>query len=150
PLTYKDSAEVYLNQALATARKFNNAEIIANSYGILSEYALKEYDYKRAETLLQMALSEIFTNPSGTLSKGRITNALARVAEKSGNSVKALDYYKQYMRYDKELFNKEKLSIAQRLEAQYQSEKKELALAAAKQQAAFTRKLNRYYLILIV
>src|SRR5690606_19689264 len=114
---------------LAIARKFNNAEIIANSYGIRSEYALREHDYKRAETLLQMALSEIFTNPGGTLSKGRITNALARVAEKSGNTAGALAYYKQYMQYDKELFNKEKLSIAQRLEAQYQSEKKELALA---------------------
>src|SRR3546814_15715236 len=54
------------------------------------------------------------------------------------------------MRYDKALFDKEKLSITQRLEAQYQSERKELALSAAKQEAAFTKKMNRYYLILII
>src|SRR3546814_864494 len=59
-------------------------------------------------------------------------------------------YYKQHMRYDKALFDKEKLSITQRLEAQYQSERKELALSAAEQEAAFTKKMNRYYLILII
>src|SRR5690606_8204364 len=63
---------------------------------------------------------------------------------------KALEYYKEYLRYDKQLFNEEKLSITQRLEAQYQSEKKELALASARQEAAFTKKLNRYFLILII
>lgn len=150
PVSYQDSAEVYLDQALATGRKVDNVEIIANSYGILSEYALKEGDYDRAEKLLQMALSEIFNSSGGTLSKSRITNALARVAEESGDTAKALDYYKQYIRYDKELFDKEKLSITQRLEAQYQSERKELALSAAKQEAAFTKKLNHYYLILII
>jgi len=150
PISYKDSAEAYLNEALVTGRQVNNAEIIANSYGILSEYALKKDDYGRAETLLQAALGEIFNSPGGTVSKGRITNALARVAEKSGNTAKALDYYKQYMKYDRQLFDKEKLSISQRLEAQYQSEKKELALTTAQQEAAFTKKLNHYYLILII
>lgn len=150
PISYKDSAEVYLNEALATGKKVNNVELIANSYGILSEYALKENNYTHAEALLQTALTEITDSPGGTLSKGRITNALARVAEKSGNSNKALNYYKQYMKYDKELFDKEKLSITQRLEAQYQSEKKELALIATKQEALFTEKLNRYYLIMII
>lgn len=150
PLSFQDSAKVYLNEALSTGKEINNVEIIANSYGILSEYALKENDYARAETLLQMALTEIINSPGGTLSKGRITNALARVAEKSGNPTKALEYYKQYMKYDKELFDKERLSITQRLEIQYQSEKKELALTATKQEALFTKKLNRYYLITIV
>lgn len=150
PISYKDSAEIYLDEALSTARKVGDAEIIANSYGILSEYALKEGKYKQAENLLQMALGEIFNSPGAVLSKGRITNALARVAEKSGNVTKALSYYKQYMKYDKELFDKEKLSISQRLEAQYQSEKKELELVSAKQEAAFSKKLNGYYLILIL
>ncbi|MFB5946454.1 transcriptional regulator [Albibacterium profundi] len=150
PIFYQDSAEVYLNEALTTGKKINNVEIIANSYGILSEFALKENDYTRAEALLQMALTETINRPGGTRSKGRITNALARVAEESGNLGKALDYYKQYMEYDKDLFDKEKLSITQRLEAQYQSEKKELALAATKQEALFTKKLNHYYLITII
>ncbi|MGS2739783.1 helix-turn-helix transcriptional regulator [Sinomicrobium sp. M5D2P17] len=150
PPSYKDSAEVYLNKALTLGREANHSEIIANSYGILSEFALTEGDYSRAENLLLMALSEVSDSTSGVLVKSRITNALSRVAEKNGDDTKALDYYKQYMRFDKELFDKEKLSIAQQLEAQYQSEKKELALVAAQQENAFTKKLNRYYLILIV
>jgi len=151
PSSYKDSAEVYLNKALASGRDANHLEIIANCYGIMSEYALKEGDYDRAESLLQMAMGEILNSPkSGTLVKSRISNALARVAEGSGNTAKALTYYKQYMKFDKELFDEKKLSISRQLDAKYQSEKKEIALKAAEQEAAFTKELNRYYLILII
>ncbi|QEC51907.1 helix-turn-helix transcriptional regulator [Anseongella ginsenosidimutans] len=150
PPSYKDSAEVYLKQALAVGREVDNSEIIANSYGILSEYALNESKYGRAEELLLQALDEISGNAGGALVKSRITKALARVAEKSGDAEGALDYYKQYMQHDKALFDEAKLSMTQRLEAQYQSEKQEFALATAEQEAAFSKKLNRYYLILII
>ncbi|WP_057937977.1 helix-turn-helix transcriptional regulator [Algoriphagus resistens] len=150
PSSYKDSAELYLNKALALGREADNTEIIANSYGILSEFAQKAGDYGHAENLLLMALEEVSANTSGVLVKSRITNALSRVAEKMGDDLKALKYYKQYMNFDKELFDREKLSISQQLEAQYQSEKKELELNAAKQETAFTKKLNRYYLVLII
>ncbi|RNL94597.1 LuxR family transcriptional regulator [Sinomicrobium pectinilyticum] len=150
PSSYKDSAEVYLDQALANGRETKHPEIIVNSYGILGEYARKEGDYNKAEKLLQMAMAEISGNPrSGALEKSRITSSLARMTEENGDDSKALTYYKQYMKFDKELFDKEKLFITQKLEAQYQSEKKELALTAARQEAAFTKKLNRYYLVLI-
>lgn len=150
PPSYRDSAEVYLRQALAAGREADNSEIIANSYGILSEYAMNQGNYDRAEDLLLRALTEISGHAGGTRIKSRITSALAQAAEKSGDAAGALDYYKQHMRHDKTLFDEEKLSITQRLEVQYQSEKKELALTAAEQEAAFTKKLNRYYLILII
>lgn len=150
PISYKDSANTYLNIALDVGKEVNNAEIIANSYGILSEYALKEKNYNRAETLLLMAYTEITKYSGEIMSKSRITNALARVAEKNGNTNNALKYYKQYIHFDKQLFDKEKLSIAQKLEAQYQSEKKELALSAAKQEAAFSQKINHFYVILMI
>ncbi|UGU15035.1 LuxR C-terminal-related transcriptional regulator [Sinomicrobium kalidii] len=150
PLTYKDSARVYLDQAIKAGRESRYPDIIVNSYGILSEYARKEGDYNQAEKLLNMAMTEISSNPkSGAQIKMRISSVLAKVAEQSGDNAKALAYYKQYMRFDNEFFDEKKLSITQKLEAQYQSEKKELALAAAQQEAAFTKKLNRYYLILI-
>lgn len=150
PASFKDSAVVYLNNALESGRKSKQAEIIANSYGILSEYALQENNYKKAEDLLQLAMTELVSSSWGSnLSKSRISNALARVAEKSGDPKKALKYYKQYVEYDQELFNEEKHSITQKLEAQYQSDKKELALATMRQEAAYTQKLNNLYLILI-
>jgi len=150
PASFKDSAVMYLNNALESGRKSKQAEIIANSYGILSEYALQENNYKKAEDLLQLAMTELVSSSWGSnLSKSRISNALARVAEKSGDTKKALKYYKQYVEYDQELFNEEKHSITQKLEAQYQSDKKELALATMRQEAAYTQKLNNLYLILI-
>lgn len=149
PESFKDSAVIFLNRALENGRESKQAEIIANSYGILSEYALRENNYQKAENLLQMAMTELASSTwGGSLPKSRVSSALARVAEKSGDSEKALKYYKQYMEYDKELFNEEKHSITQKLEAVYQSEKKELALATIRQEAAYTKKLNNLYLIL--
>lgn len=149
PVSFKDSASYYINLALANGRAFDKPQIVANSYGILSEYALKENDYQKAEELLQMAMTEIIASPWGTnRTKSRISNALSRVAEKRGDDTKALEYYKQYMKYDRELFNQEKHSITQKLEVVYQSEKKELALATAKQEAALTKKMSNLYLIL--
>ncbi|MGS2760893.1 hypothetical protein [Sinomicrobium sp. M5D2P9] len=150
PVSYKDSAEIYLHRAIAYGKTTNNPEIIANSYGILSEYALKDHDYKQAENLLLLALGEIADDSGGTLSKLRITNALSRVAEKSGNPAKALDYYKQYVQYDKALFDEKTHFAIQKLEVQYQSEKKELALAAAKNEAAFSKKLNTVYAFMLI
>lgn len=151
PVTYKDSASAYLEKALQIGKKTDNLQVIGNSYGILSEYALKEGRSDRAENLLLMALSEMSSSTEkATRMKSRIVNALARVAEKQGDEPKALTYYKQYMTLDRELFDEEKFSIAQKLEAQYQSERKEMALSAANQEAAFTKKLNRYYLVLMI
>src|SRR5690606_15836048 len=150
PTSYKDSTTLYINLALANGRAFDQPHIIANSYGILSEYALIEKNYKRAEELLQKGMTDILASPWGTnRTKSRISNALSRVAEKSGDYTNALKYYKQYVTYDQQLFDQEKHSIAQKLEIAYQSEKKELALEAAKQEAAFTRKMNSLYLVLI-
>jgi ATP-dependent transcriptional regulator len=151
PVSYQDSANAYLEKALQIGKETGNVQIIGNSYGILSEYALKEGNADRAESLLLSALSEMSSGAEkATRMKSRIVNALARVAEKQGDDAKALTYYKQYVTLDKELFDEEKFSIAQKLEAQYQSEKKEMALSSASQEAAFTRKLNRYYLVLLI
>lgn len=150
PISFKDSASHYINLALANGRAFDQPDIVANSYGILSEYALKENNYKKAEELLQKAMSEIISSPWGTnRTKSRISNALSRVAEKRGDHVKALEYYKQYMTYDRAFFDQEKHSITQKLEIVYQSEKKELALATATQEAALNKKMNNLYLVLI-
>lgn len=149
PPSYQDSVQVYLTQALEIGRSTDNEDIIVNSYGIMSEYALKEKDYNKAENLLLTAFSEIEAGHGNIESKSRLSNALSRVAEQSGQPVKALKYYKQYMQFNSVLFNKRKFATIQQLEAQYHSEKRELALKAAQQEAAFTKKQNRYYLFLI-
>ncbi len=151
PISYKDSAEIYLNKALKVGRATDNLQIIGNSYGILSGYALKEKDYGRAEDLLSMALAEISSSPTkDTRTRSRIVKVMAQVAEKQNDADKALKFYKQYNLLDKELFDEEKFSITQKLEVQYQSEKQKMALANAQQEASFSKQLNRYYLVLII
>lgn len=151
PPAYRDSAEKYINIALPIAQQIKHTEIIANCYGILSEYAIMDGDYEKAEKILLMAMGEIEGAPDGSsLVKARMTRALATVAEKKGDLPQALAYYKEYIKHDKAAFDTEKLSMAQKLEARYESEKREQELAALEERAAFNRKLNFFYGCLII
>lgn len=151
PKTYKDSAEKYIAISLNLARIIHHEEIIANCYGILSEYAMVDGNYREAEKILLMAIGELAADSSSSdLSKARIYKALASTAEKSGDATKALTYYKEHLRYNEALYNTDKLAIAKKLEAQFESEKKETELAALKERAAFNRKLNYFYIGLII
>ncbi|HEY8955011.1 helix-turn-helix transcriptional regulator [Chitinophaga sp.] len=151
PSAYKDSAEKYINIALTIAGKIGYPEIVANCYGILSEYALKEGRYSEAEKILLMGLAKAEEDSTTRdFTKARMLSGLARVAEQSGSTAKALQYYKDYMKYDKAYFNSSKLTSINKLAAQYESDQKEQALAALKEKAAFNKHLNFIYFCLII
>ncbi|WP_439490075.1 transcriptional regulator [Algoriphagus sp.] len=151
PKSYRDSAEIYLVQALEIGRQVDYPEIIANSYGIRSGFAMKDGDYKKAEDLLKSAMLEISERPkTNLLVQSRISNALAEVNEKNGDPVQALAYYKDYISIYKEIFNKEKASVIQQLDARYKSEKKEIELEATKKEAQLAKKLNYIYILFIL
>lgn len=143
PKHYKDSAERYINLALTIARKTKHEEVIANCYGILSEYAIAEGNYAEAERLFHMGFAEVAQDPGSRKQvMASMMKGLANVAEKSGNSVKALGYYKQYMTYEREAYDAGRLVEAQRLEVQYEAEKREKELETLKERATFNQKLN--------
>ncbi|MEC5145216.1 LuxR family transcriptional regulator [Chitinophaga sp. 180180018-2] len=151
PVAYKDSAVKYINLALDIAWKSRYPEVVANCYGILSEYAIREGKYAEAEKTLLMGLSRADEDSaSSDFTRARMLSALSRVAEKSGNPVKALQYYKDYVKYDKAYFNASKLANINKLAAQYESDKKEQALSALEQRAAFNKQLNFFYICLII
>ncbi|KPE50821.1 hypothetical protein AOB46_12905 [Chryseobacterium indologenes] len=151
PKDYKDRARSYINQALTIARKAKHEEVIANCYGILSEYALAEGNYAEAEILFLSGFSEVDKSMGSSIGvKASMMKGLATVAEKSGNPIKALNYYKQYMKYEQEAYNAAKLSIAQKLEVRYEAEKKEKELETLQERAAFNRKLNFISIGLII
>lgn len=150
PATYRDSVEKYINTALVIARHSpQRGDIIANCYGILSEYALAAGDYQAAEKLLLSGLAEIenSSNNSNRVKAG-VWEGLATVAEKTGDKTKALEYYKKYLHYVLESYNAEKLAIAQRLEVQYGSEKKDREMEVLQERASLNRKLNIIYISL--
>jgi DNA-binding CsgD family transcriptional regulator len=151
PRSYRDSAEKYINIALILAREARVPEVIANCYGILSEYAMADGNYKQAERIFLLGLGELESDSSTTqLTKSRILAGLANVAEKSGDPAKALKYYKSYMQQHRAIFDAEKLAIAKDLEARYEDEKKEQELAVLQERAAFNKKLNFFYICLAI
>lgn len=147
PGSGKDSAVHYINQALEIARPIRHEEIIANCYGILSEYAIAEGDYAAAEKLFLQGLADVERSASSSSQvKANMLKGLATVAEKSGNKDKALLYYKEYLRFSQEAYNAGKLAIVQKLEVQYGSEKKDRELEVLQERAAFNRRLNYIYI----
>ena len=147
----KDSAVKYINIALALAQETGQQEIIASCYGLLSDYAVAEGNYNDAELLLNLSLAAIENFPSeSSLTKARIMQAMAKVAEKKGNNAQALLFYKQYIDYYKTAFDAQQLATAKKLETQYESEKREKELALLQQRAAFNKQLNFFYISLAV
>jgi len=147
----KDSAIKYLNTALTLAQGTAQQEIVASCYGMLSDYSVADGDYNNAALLLHMSLAALEKFPSGSsFTKARIMESLAKIEEKKGNNAQALAYYKQYIDYYETAFDAQQQATARRLEAQYQSEKKEKELALLKQRASFNKELNFFYISLAV
>lgn len=149
PATYKDSAYKYVNLALKIARSTNGREVIANGYGILSEYALREKDYKQAEEYLNRGIGELATLSDGVdITRSRMMLGLANVAESSGNLKKAMAYYKQYLNYHDKVFDVQKLAVTQQLEEQYQAAQRENEIVRLRERDDYNKRLNWLYVII--
>ncbi|WP_316801829.1 LuxR C-terminal-related transcriptional regulator [Pedobacter nototheniae] len=149
PSIYTDSAEKYTDIAIKIALKTNLQEVLLNSYGLRSEYALRDGNYDEAEKILLTGLNTIANGVvKMPLTKARIFQGLANIAEKKGDKDAALNYLKQYFVFYKQAFDEDKINSITRVEAQYQSEKKEQAIVYLQQQAEFAKKRTIFYVIL--
>jgi len=148
PASYRDSAEKYVDVAIEIATKTNLQEILLNCYGLKSEYYLRDGNYEQAEKILLTGLRKIADGVvKMPLTKSRIFQGLSNIAEKKGDKTAALNYFKEYVANYKKAFDEEKINNTVRIEAQYQSEKKEQEIAYLHQQSAYTKKLNIFYII---
>lgn len=145
PVSYKDSVYKYVDTALAIARRTHGREIIANCYGILSEYALRQKDFAAAERYLQIGISELANGSGVDITRARLMQGLANVAETSGNLSKALTYYKQYIAYYSKVFDAQKLANTQQLEEEYQAVKRENEIVHLRERADYNHRLNWLY-----
>ena len=64
----------------------------------------------------------------------QIVNDLAELYERKGNLAKALEYQKKVTKYSIEQFNEDEAANVKRLEAQYQSDKKEQEVKSLEKQ----------------
>ncbi|WP_316736790.1 helix-turn-helix transcriptional regulator [Pedobacter aquatilis] len=146
PANFKDSANRYVNDALKVARKTNMPEVIANCYGIMSEYAMQRGEFQNAENYLLTGITELDkASPGVDITRSRMMLGLANLAEQSGDKAKALAYYKRYTDYYKKVFDAQKLATVQQLEEQYQSEQRDLEIAGLRERANLNRQINWLY-----
>lgn len=148
PKNFRDSANRYVNDALRIARKTNTPEVIANCYGIMSEYAMRDGNYSQAENYLLTGIAELDRAlPGVDITRSRMMLGLANLAEQSGDKAKALNYYKRYTEYYKKVFDSQKLAAVQQLEEQYQSEQRDLEIAGLRERANLNRQINWLYVV---
>ena len=151
PLSYRDSAQRYLDIALNEGLKTRQYSVVSGAYGVMYEYAERENRLDDAENYLNLAAQYIQKSemPDPTVLI-RIMESLASVSERKGDYRAALEYYKKYMEYYKILFDNEKMAITKELEAKYSSEVKEQKLLLLEAQVAYRKKTSTIYMLLAV
>lgn len=151
PLSYKDTAQSYLDIALEEGLKTKQYTVVASVYGILSEYAQQEDRWDDAERYLNQAAAYIKQEEIPDLATLiRIMESLAKIAEKKGDYQSALAYYKKYLTYYETRFDNDKMALGKELEIKYTTELREQKLAMLEEQVAHRMKLNLIYILLSV
>jgi len=125
----------------------NGEEIRASSLGILSEYARRDKNFIMAEAYLQEAYSIMVSKKVPyyyTLIN--VVTALSNFYEQRGNYEKALEFQKKTTEYSNKLFDEKKTLNAQKLEVQYEAEKKNNEVNLLKQREQYARQQKYLYI----
>ncbi|MBC9795635.1 sensor histidine kinase [Sinomicrobium weinanense] len=147
PVSRKDTVLNYLDTAIEEGIKTGANRVLARSYLMLAEYAIAEEDYGRADLLIGNAIMAIHQEPAEDHGiKALISWYYSLIREKQGNVKEALRYYKQYIAEYTSLFDLEKMTLAQKLEAQYEASRKERELAVLQEKIIYGKKLNQLYI----
>lgn len=151
PATYKDSALYYLHIARDAGLKTRQFNVVSASYGMMSDFEAVKGNYNNAEALLLTGVSVLRSDSAKNYrTMAQFMKALSALSEKKGDPAAALKYYKEFYDLHQQLYDAEKLAIANRLEAQYQSEKNEAALKTLRHNATLNKKLNYLYISLAI
>ncbi len=130
PKEYQNKVVHYAELAKTNALETKQYNLVASSYGILSELELVKGNYKTAKEHLLSSLIEI--NKSQVQDQQilmSIYHTLSQISEKEGNYADAIKYNKDYIQLFTTVYDQEKLNIGKRLEAQYEKGKQDQELA---------------------
>lgn len=125
----------------------NGEEIRASSLGILSEYAKRDKNFVMVEGYLQEAYSVMKTQKVPyyyTLIN--VVSALSNFYEQRGNYEKALEFQKKATEYNSKLFDEKRTLNAQKLEVQYEAEKKNNEVKLLKQSEKYAQQQKYLYI----
>ena len=145
---YKDTVTKYATLTIANGKAQNDTRIQTNGYGLLSEIALLDKDYTKAEQLLLEAKTAIEAKGKDNKLSQMVYYSLSNLYKIKGDNAQALVYYEKYMEAANEINNSEKQKDSRKLEAIYESEKKTQQLELALQKAASQKQQKTLYSIL--
>jgi len=140
-IRYASIAEEVMRNAV------NGEEIRANGLGILSEFAKRDKNMPMMEAYLQQAYG-IMKSQETPYYPTLITIAtgLAGLYEQQGNFQQALVFQQKITEYNKKLFDQKQVLNAQKLEIQYESEKKNNEVKLLKQSEKYARQQQYLYI----
>jgi hypothetical protein len=147
PASYRDTVFYYLDLAQKIGYETHHLEVIANCYGMKSDYEVTAGNYEKAQALLLKGLEVVNSDSSKNLAtRIQFMAALSTLSEKRANYKEALKYQQQYSLLYTDLYNEEKMNITKELEAKYQAEKNATALKTLEQTAILNKRLGYLYI----
>ena len=137
----------YANTAREALKGVANCEeVVGSSLGILSEYASRAGNEAQVGNYLLEAYSVMKTQqPPYYYTMINIVQALSFFYAQKGDYRKALDFQKEVTEYNNKNFNQKQALNAQKLEIQYETEKKNNEMRILKEQEKSRRLQNYLY-----
>lgn len=125
-------------------------ELVASTYGTLSGFAIRDGNLPLAESYLLKAYEVMHTNEKVYhYTMLNVLNGLVEVSEKMGNYRKALTFQKEATDYSQKLFDTEQMKSSQKLEVQFETEKKNSEIKLLAEKGNNHKKQNRLFMALI-
>lgn len=137
----------YATQARAVLKNTENSqEVIASSLGILSEYAKRDGHLAQAESYLLAAYKVMQGQQTPYYhTMINVTQALADFYGQQQDYKKAAHFQKEVNQYSQKNFNQEQATTAQKLEIQYETERKNNEVRILKEKEKNRRIQNYLY-----
>ncbi|MBK1896421.1 helix-turn-helix transcriptional regulator [Chryseobacterium paridis] len=129
----------------------NASEVKATSLGILSEYAKRDGNLSQTEKYLLEAYNLMKQDKAPyyyTLIN--ITQSLTNFYRKQGNFEKALDFQSEVTEYSNKNFNQQQALNAQKLEIQFETEKKNNEVKILKEREESRKTQNYLYICIVI
>ncbi|UIR56696.1 LuxR C-terminal-related transcriptional regulator [Sphingobacterium sp. SRCM116780] len=138
-----------IKEALRISPSSNN-EIVASSYGMLSELSMIENNLQAAESYLTTAYQQMMKMKKPyyhTLIN--VLTSLVKLSTKKGDYEKALGYQQKITEYSNLLFDEQSGKVTKRLDAQFELSKKEKEIESLQEKTA-NQKKQKYLLIALI
>jgi tetratricopeptide (TPR) repeat protein len=137
-----DSAQLYLENTLATAKKQNNVSIICSIYNDLGQIATTKKYFSVAENYLQDAIE--MAQQISFERKRAVYKNLTELATAEGNYKKAFEYQQQMMDCNDSLYNTEKANAVNNLNIKYETSQKEIEIEQLKRESILQNKIKYF------